>query len=114
MRVCIRKFVVLVAVCIGFSLYSMMGPALAKTAKCFSSDDGFYACEFQLTDSKGSFEIFAKGKPTYYLYMDSPNLASVLADFGTGRGVPQPGPYLRQKDKACWKSKVTKAKICAW
>lgn len=89
--------------------------ALAKQARCFTSDDGEYLCEFKNTDNKGSFEVSAPGKPTMILVIDAPGVAYGWADFGTGRNVSLPGKYLRQDaDKACWLNDETNAKICVW
>lgn len=90
-------------------------PALAKQARCFTSDDGKYDCEFKVTDNKGSFEVTAAGKPTMILVIDAPGVAYGWANFGTGRNVSLPGKYLRQDtDKACWLNHTTNDKICVW
>lgn len=89
--------------------------ALAKSARCFTTDDGHYDCQFKSTDKEGSFEITAKGKPKFILIIESSGIASGFADFGTGRNVSLPGQYLRQiEDRACWINSQTKARICAW
>ena len=89
--------------------------ALAKSARCFTTDDGHYNCQFKTTDKDGSFEITAKAKPRFILIMDSPGIASGFADYGTGRNVYLPGQYIRQNnDRACWENTETKSKICAW
>jgi hypothetical protein len=91
------------------------GAAQAKPAKCFSTDDGEYACDFQSLDKAGSFTTSAPGKPTYTLEVDSPGVAFGFADFGTGRNVALPGTFLRaQDDGACWDNDVTAVRICAW
>ncbi len=90
--------------------------AAAKMAKCFSSDDGGnYACNFEALDKNGSFRISAPGKPTFTVEIDQPGVAFVFADFGTGRNVALPGPYVRSvEDPACWVNKETKTDLCAW
>ena len=40
----------------------MTSAVQAKPARCFTSDDGTYPCDFRSTDSDGSFEIRAPGK----------------------------------------------------
>lgn len=86
----------------------------AKQARCFSTDDGEYSCDFKATDADGSFEIAAPGKPTFILIMDEPGVASAFANFGD-RNVSLPGLYLRDaSDPACWISDATAARICAW
>ncbi|WP_108818544.1 hypothetical protein [Pseudovibrio sp. Alg231-02] len=90
-------------------------PASAKQARCFTSDDGEYECEFKITDNKGSFEVSAAGKPTMILVIDPPGVAYGWANFGTGRNVFLPGKYLRDDaDKACWVNDETNTKICVW
>ncbi|HHG89020.1 MAG TPA: hypothetical protein ENJ90_00890 [Devosia sp.] len=89
--------------------------AFAKPARCFTTDDGYYNCEFTAIQGDGSFIISAKGRPTFTLYIEGPGVASGFADFGTGRNVPLPGPFYRSKqDGACWISSATNTAICAW
>lgn len=91
------------------------GPALAKPAKCFTTDDAAYPCNFRALDKAGSFEISAPGKPTFTLQVDEPGLAHVFADFGTGRSVALPGQFARSRqDGACWENGETQVKLCAW
>jgi hypothetical protein len=89
-------------------------PAEARPARCSSTDDGAYACDFRATGRDGSFVISARGKPTYYVNADGSGGAFVHADFGTGRNVALPGPYLRSTaDRACWVYDG-KSQICVW
>jgi len=89
--------------------------AEAKPARCFTSDDGHYKCDFQAVDRDGSFIISAPNKPTITLMMSEPGKAYGSADFGTGRNVSLPGQYLRsQQDRACWDNDATQTKVCAW
>jgi hypothetical protein len=86
----------------------------AKPARCFTSDDGSFSCEFHATARDGSFEISAPGKPTYILNMIEPGVASGFVNLGT-RNIPLPGRYLRSSaEPACWVNDSTGAKICAW
>ena len=86
----------------------------AKTARCFSTDDGYYACDFRGLDSAGSFRIKARGKPTYTIEVNEPGFAYGFADFGGGN-VNLPGQYVRSRDDAaCWQNPETNTKICAW
>lgn len=91
-------------------------PAFAKDATCFTTDDGEYPCRFVATAKDGSFEISAKGKPTFAVVIDSPGVAWVYGTFEAGgRSVPLPGPYTRSvEDGACWENADTETKICAW
>ncbi|MCD2470959.1 hypothetical protein LQ948_07040 [Jiella sp. MQZ9-1] len=106
----------LVAVTVAaIGLASLPAPAAAKPARCFTTGDGSYPCDFRATDADGSFEIRAKGKPGFSLLIDSKGVASGYADYGTGRNVPLPGRYLRQHDDpACWANTESHTKICAW
>jgi len=94
----------------------MAGPAFAKDADCWTTDDGDYPCNFESLDGSGSFEISAPGKPTFQVWLDQPGAATVGAVFEAGgRSVPLPGTYRRsQEDGACWMSDETQAEICAW
>jgi hypothetical protein len=88
--------------------------AEARPARCFTTDDGTYACQFVATDRQGSFRISARGKPTIVLTVGEPGTALGVANFGT-RNVALPGRYLRSKaDPACWVNDATRAKVCAW
>lgn len=89
-------------------------PAEAKPARCFTTDDGYYACDFRSVESGGSFEISAPDKPTFRLIVDAPGFAYGFAQF-SDRFVPLPGQYVRQSDDpACWSNPETSTKICAW
>ncbi len=100
---------------LAFSLCVIAVAVQAKSARCFTTDDGYYDCRFELTDDIGSFQISAANKPIFFVNLDGNGGADVFADFGTGRNVSLPGPYIRDKnDRACWESVATKAKVCAW
>lgn len=89
-------------------------PALAKGARCFTTDDGYYDCNFRGTDSAGSFSIWADGYPTYSIEIYRTNRAYGYADFGSGNK-SLPGEYVRNRnDRACWDNTETDAQICAW
>lgn len=95
-------------------LLGAAAPGEAKPARCFSTDDGEYRCNFVATDRDGSFEISAPGKPTFSLIMDAPGVASGFADFGDGN-VSLPGSYRRSdSDPACWVNDATSTELCAW
>lgn len=88
--------------------------ASAKPAQCFTLDDGHYDCNFKGTDSAGSFEASAKGYPTIWLNVESPGVAWITKDFGTG-GTNLPGPYYRaEDDRACWDNPDTDDRLCVW
>ena len=88
--------------------------AVAKPARCFTTDDGHYPCDFQATDRAGSFVLKARGYPTITVEIESAGVAWVFADFGS-RNVALPGPYYRaQDDRACWANPDTDSRVCAW
>ena len=96
------------------ALWALSGAATAKSARCFTTDDGEYDCTFSKIDHKGSFDIAAPGKPTFSLIMDEPGVASGYADFGEG-SIFLPGKFLRsESDPACWVNDETGSRLCAW
>ena len=89
----------LLATCLSF-------PAHAKPARCSTTDDGSYNCDFQPDGRDGSFTVSAPGKPTYTLTVTEPGVA-----FGS---VSLPGRYLRSRSEpGCWVNDSTGAKLCA-
>jgi hypothetical protein len=97
-----------------FTFLTVAQPASAKSAHCFTTDDGEYDCQFAATDTDGSFEISADGKPTFSLVMDEPGSAYGFANYGD-RNVPLPGKFTRSDDDpACWDNEETHTRICAW
>jgi len=90
--------------------------AMAKDATCYTTDDGEYPCNFESLDAAGSFEISARGKPTFQVWIDVPGEAMVGATFEEGgRSVPLPGTYYRSdEDGACWDNDEMGTEICAW
>ena len=96
----------------GLAMLAAASMAEARPARCTTSDDGTYPCDFRQTDKDGSFEIAAPGKPRYELVMEEPGRASAFMDLGT-RNVSLPGTYVRNKaDPACWVGDATNARIC--
>ncbi len=88
--------------------------AQAKPARCFTTDDGKYRCEFLTTDRNGSFVISAPGKPTYRLNTVGPGLADGFVAIGS-KSISLPGRFVRDANElACWVNDVTQTKICAW
>lgn len=87
----------------------------ARPARCETTDDGRYACDFQPTGRSGSFRITARGKPTYTIDVDAPGVAQASSTFSPGtRTVPLPGPYRSSRSEpGCWVSDATQTKICA-
>ncbi|MCK5932291.1 MAG: carboxypeptidase regulatory-like domain-containing protein [Fulvimarina manganoxydans] len=87
--------------------------AEAKSARCFSTDDGYFDCDFQMTDRDGSFSIEGPGV-SYSLVIERPGFASAFVNLGD-RNISLPGLYVRQTtDPACWANPETETKICAW
>ena len=90
------------------------GTAQAKPARCYTTDDGYYPCDFRGLDKAGSFRIAASGYPTYTLEIDQPGFAFGFVEIG-GRSIALPGQYVRGgDDPACWSNPETNTKICAW
>lgn len=88
--------------------------AEAKRARCFTTDDGYYPCNFRGDDNYGSFTISAPGYPTFSLEVYEPGFAYGYADYGSG-SVSLPGQYVRSRDDgACWNNPETSTRICAW
>ena len=88
--------------------------ASAKPARCFTTDDGHFPCNFKGLDRQGSFEVAAPGFPTYTLWVEQPGVASGFVNFGD-RNVALPGIYRREKaDRACWSNSGTQTRICVW
>jgi hypothetical protein len=112
---CLVRVKVMSRILVGsVALVVLSSGAEARPARCFTTDDGTYACQFVATDRQGSFRISAQGKPTILLTVDQPGTALGFANFGT-RNVALPGRYLRSKtDPACWVSDATRDKVCAW
>ena len=91
-----------------------IGPADARPARCFTTDEGSFPCEFRATARDGSFEISAPGKPTYILTISERDVAFGFVRLG-GRNVALPGRYLRSRtERGCWVNDTTAAKICAY
>lgn len=91
----------------------MANDAGARAARCFTSDDGFYDCDFA-AGPRGGFTITAPGKPTFILDIERPGMAFGFVGLG-GRHVPLPGHYHRNEtDRACWDNDTTGARLCAW
>src|SRR4051794_29800945 len=55
--------------------------AEARPARCYTSDDGFYGCDF-VAGPQGGFAISASGKPTVILNTDAPGVAFGFAELG--------------------------------
>jgi hypothetical protein len=92
----------------------MAGGAEARPARCFTTDEGNFRCDFRATDRDGSFEISARGKPTYSLTISEKDVAFGFVNLG-GRNTSLPGRYLRSRtDRACWVNDTTSARICAY
>jgi hypothetical protein len=96
------------------ALCCLTGVSQAKPARCFTSDDGEFGCEFRPTGRDGSFEISAPGKPILMLNMIEPGVAAAFANYGS-RNVALPGRYLRAtSEPGCWLNEATGTKLCAW
>lgn len=102
-----------VGICAAVMLALSLG-AQAKQARCFTTDDGYYECDFSAQDDAGSFTISAPDYPTITLEVDRPGFAYGYINFGD-RNVSLPGEYVRSRDDgACWNNPETSTKVCAW
>ena len=98
----------------GAAMLAAASVSQAKDARCFTTDDDHYDCDFVATDREGSFEISAPGMPTYSLIVEEPGAASGFVNLGD-RNVSLPGQYHRSSDDpACWDNDETGSRICAW
>ena len=76
--------------------------------------DGSFTCRFRATGPDRSFEISARGKPTYALSVIEPGVASGFVNFGS-RNVSLPGCYVRSRNEAgCWMNESAGTKLGAW
>lgn len=99
---------------VGAAFAALTAVADAKPARCFTTDDGYFACDFRATDKAGSFRISAPRHPGYVLEVDQPGFAFGFVIIG-GRSIPLPSQYVRSRDDgACWVNPETSTKICAW
>ena len=97
-------------------ILSSVSLAHAKSARCFTTDDGYFPCQFMATDKVGSFEIRAnrdKGLG-YSIIVEEPGFASGFVIIG-GRSIAVGGMFVRQRDDgACWNNPELNVKVCAW
>ena len=109
----VRARVALAIAIVGTVLFTASGFAEAKSARCFTTDDGAFVCDFRMVDRDGSFAISAPCKPTYTLNMTEPGVAYGFTQIGS-KNTALPGRYVRDRnDGACWVNNVTQTKICA-
>ncbi len=88
------------------------GASEARPARCTTTDDGSYPCDFRPTDGKGSFEVTAPDKPTYTLVIEAPGRGAAFVNLGN-RNISLAGPYARSRaDPACWVSEAADARLC--
>jgi hypothetical protein len=107
-----RRLAALAFIALAAALVSSQ--AFAKRARCFTSDDGYFSCQFRATDRAGSFQIKGRLTPTYSLVVDRPGFAFGYINFGN-RGIPISGMFVRQRnDRACWNNPEMNVKLCAW
>ncbi|HEX2019526.1 MAG TPA: hypothetical protein VGO17_11350 [Aurantimonas sp.] len=97
----------------GIVLPLLSTAAAAKPAQCFATDDGYFDCDFQMTDAAGSFTIEGPDA-TYILLIDTPGHALGFVNLGT-RNIPLAGTFVRESgDPACWANDAVGTRICAW
>ena len=108
------RYLGLGALALAAATIGAIGGAEAKKARCFTTDDGYFSCNFTATDKAGSFEIGAAGYPSYQLQVDQPGFAFGYINLGN-RWISLPGQYVRSNDDgACWNNPETSTRICAW
>ncbi|WMS43425.1 hypothetical protein RDV64_03200 [Acuticoccus sp. MNP-M23] len=89
-------------------------PVEAKPARCYSTDEGDYACDFKQFGGDGSFTVSAPLRPTYTISITGRDEADGFSDYGNGN-IPLPGPFYRSSsDRACWISDATAFEVCAY
>ena len=105
---------IIAAALLGLIALVAVSPAEAKSARCYTTDDGYFPCRFTATDSDGSFEISSPDHPGFSMVMDQPGFGfGYLVD--GGRSIPLAGEYVRSRDDgACWNNPETNDKVCAW
>lgn len=105
---------VLAFVFTGVCLLGTLATAEARPARCFTTDDGNFPCDFRPLDRNGSFTVSGRGVPSFTLWVDTPGRGFGSINLG-GRDVALPGTYIRRvDDPACWESDATQARICVW
>lgn len=98
----------------GLAALACTSAASAKPARCFTTDDGYFNCDFRGLDTLGSFRIRAPGYPTYTLEVYRRGFAYGSVTL-SGRTVNLPGQYVRSRDDgACWNNPETGTRLCAW
>lgn len=105
---------IIAAALLGLVALVAVPPAEAKSARCYTTDDGYFPCRFTATDSDGSFEISSPDHPGFSMVLDQPGFGfGYLVD--GGRSIPLAGEYVRSRDDgACWNNPETNDKVCAW
>ena len=107
-----RSKVLLTLLGVGVSFCAAL-PAEARPARCSTTNEGSYACDFQPTGNDGSFRISAPGKPTYIINVIEPGVGSAFVNYGT-RNVFLSGRYVRQQGgSGCWVNFENRSRICA-
>ncbi len=102
------------AIVAGLGIMGALSAAEAKRARCYTTDDGYYDCNFKGLDNRGSFVIWEQGYPSFTIEIDRPGVAYGYANYGSGN-VSLPGTYYRNdSDGACWDNSDTATQICAW
>ncbi|MGL4489411.1 MAG: hypothetical protein ACRCU5_08210 [Rhizobiaceae bacterium] len=107
-----RTKIIAAAVCLSLA----PSLAFAKSARCFTTDDGYFPCNFTATDGNGSFDIqsLKDSGMGYSIIVEEPGFASGYVRIN-GRGIPVNGMFVRQRDDgACWNNPEMNVKVCAW
>lgn len=108
--------ITLFTVAVSAAVVVLAAPASAKEARCFTTDDGNFPCNFVSIDGDGGFEITTPKKIMLRLAMDKPG-ETAYGFIGTPDSgfTALPGMYQRSaKDPGCWENNTTNTQICAW
>ena len=96
------------------ALILLPAAAEAGKARCFTTDDGYFDCNFKSLDRKGSFRISSPGPHSVSILIEEPGFGFGFVEIG-GRNIPIGGMFVRQRDDAaCWSNPDVQVKICAW
>jgi hypothetical protein len=110
-----KRFLVLAVIAAASFVLAQNAEARPKSATCFVTGVGNYACTFTPIGGDGSFRITARGRDTYMLTLNGDDTAYAFLQIrGRGRNIALPGVYVRDyADRACWASSDPAFRICA-
>ena len=95
-------------------------PALAKSARCFSTSAGAYACDFRFLSERygfppGSFTAISPANGTVQLIVSEPGVAEIYyLNDETGQAFRGGTFHRMEEDLACWYNGDLDEKFCAY